>query len=295
MKLTLIALSLAAQLVLTTALSNHPRLHARQEDTSDDERVIDPAYEYLQRMCYPATYPYTFGLLDSNGEYFSHGANSSAPCDQKFYIAGSCIANGTVPAVDFAAEQQCLCGSNYFAAELGCDACYKAHGYPYILEDKENIAHYSSLSSAECQASPYPTVPYRNLLTIITLTGTNALPLLTLSDDKFPNQTAVSNYWTTDTRSAATLGSITGAATGRQTERTATAYELFTPSSTPSTLPSTSPSTTPAPTGNASGSGSGTVTVAPASSSTAAGAAGDVTVAGGFLLVVVNVVAVMLM
>ncbi|XMA09519.1 hypothetical protein WAI453_002310 [Rhynchosporium graminicola] len=54
---------------------------------------------------------------------------------------------------------------------------------------------------------------------------------LTLTDDKFPNNTnntAVSNYWTTSSHAVATIGRLTGAATGRQTTRTATDYDIFT-------------------------------------------------------------------
>ncbi|CZT08023.1 uncharacterized protein RCO7_09604 [Rhynchosporium graminicola] len=99
---------------------------------------------------------------------------------------------------------------------------------------------------------------------------------LTLTDDKFPNNTnntAVSNYWTTSSHAVATIGRLTGAATGRQTTRTATDYDIFTSLT--------------------SGTGNGTGAALTSTSSTAA--VENFAVRSGLFLVVVNVVVVMLM
>ncbi|PVH71751.1 hypothetical protein DL98DRAFT_368586, partial [Cadophora sp. DSE1049] len=144
---------------------------------------------YLLQMCSPDSYGV---MLNSSydGQIFPHLALSSFPCDQIDYILGSCMANATNPAVDFAAEQQCLCGSNLVDAWNGCQACWRARGFRLSNETEEK-SYISSIFSAECTPSPYPTVPFGNLLNITTPTTT--APRLTLAEDKFPNQTAASN------------------------------------------------------------------------------------------------------
>ncbi|KAH9207249.1 hypothetical protein DL95DRAFT_260416, partial [Leptodontidium sp. 2 PMI_412] len=145
---------------------------------------------YIWRMCYPGSFGHFTSLDNVGGQIFPYLANSSAPCDQRDYIIGSCIANSTTPAIDFAAEQQCLCGSNLVDAWNGCDACYYAHGVRYT-DGEEESEYISSALSAECAPSPYPSVPFFNLLNITIATTTS--PPLVLVDDKFPNQTAASN------------------------------------------------------------------------------------------------------
>ncbi|KAH6714548.1 hypothetical protein BKA61DRAFT_429256, partial [Leptodontidium sp. MPI-SDFR-AT-0119] len=144
---------------------------------------------YLWQMCSPDTFSYITSF-NADGKVFPYLASSSFPCDQTDYILNSCMANATDPAVDFAAEQQCLCGSNLIDAWKGCQACYHSHGARLTNEDEE-ATYISSIFSAECAPSPYPTVPFGNFLNITTPTTT--MPWITLEEDKFPNQTAASN------------------------------------------------------------------------------------------------------
>ncbi|KAK0110894.1 hypothetical protein ONS96_002480 [Cadophora gregata f. sp. sojae] len=289
MRSTILYTTIAAHSVLASAMYRH-QLQGRQVDDSEP----DPAGLYLLQMCRPDFYN-TIMNSTYKGQLFPYLALSPFPCDQADYILGSCLTNATDPAVDFDAEQQCLCGSNIIDAWKGCSACYNAHGWPgynssVLIEDASFI---SSIFTAECTASPYPTVPFANFMNITTITTT--LPRITLGEDKFPNQTAASNYWTTDLHVTPTIGVITGVATGRASERTAP-WEYYTPSgsvrsSSATGLVASGAGTTPAPSGSGSGSGS----AAGVSTSLSTAGAGDLGSASGVVFVVVNVVAVMLL
>jgi hypothetical protein len=114
---------------------------------------------------------------------------------------------------------------------------------------------------------------------------------LTLGTDKFPNMTAVSNYYTA-TQPTQLLGSITGSATARETSYTNFNGVKFTPTSIPESSGTGSFAAT-AQTSTSSDPASSTT--APVSSTTGGNAAGraEAQVAGGLLAAVLGVVALL--
>ena len=223
-------------------------------------RVLnDPVEMYLDRMCIPL-YINTTRTRDLNlsiAEMPASLANSPFPCEQEIYLEAVCLANGTTED-DFLAEQECLCNGGFFEAIAGCDACLDAHGSQEFSPQLQSSA-LASLSAAECEPSP-PFQPYSNLVPRVNITSLSESPPMTLGDDRFPNNTAVSNYWT-PTKSV-TAGEITGSATARLTSWTDFAGNGYSPTSippnsgvtsTPSIATSLGSSTTATPTPSASG------------------------------------------
>lgn len=257
------------------------RLSARQ--------ISDPAGMYLDAMCYPLLSNSTrsWALNISISQLVPSLANSPFPCEQYEYIWAVCTANGTTE-IDFLAEQECLCGGSFFETQAACSACFFAHGYQGSTPEEAASAR-SSLSNAECMPTP-PFQPYSNLLPPINFTSID-LPL-TLGTDKFPNNTAVSNYFTTTGTASLTLGTITGSATGRLTSWTNFDGIRYTPTSIPpnnGTATATGGSaTTSPPTGSAGAGGNG----ASSSSSTSSAnvAAPEVKINGGLLAGVLGVI-----
>ncbi|KFY54086.1 hypothetical protein V497_07968 [Pseudogymnoascus sp. VKM F-4516 (FW-969)] len=204
-------------------------------------------------------------------------ANSPLPCDQRVYLENTCFANGTTPN-DFIAEQQCLCGGNYYEAVSGCYACQIAHG---LIVAPSDLATFSSevsrLSTAECSASPV-TQPYTNLFPSINATEyQETFTDLRLSSDNFPNDTRVENYWTG--AATAVAGKIT---VEHQSSFTNTFGIRYTPTSAATTGGSVTTPSVPSSTEDA-GAGAATST----------GGAADVRVAGGLLAAVIGVLAVL--
>ncbi|KAL9107397.1 MAG: hypothetical protein Q9227_007681 [Pyrenula ochraceoflavens] len=192
--------------------------------------INDPVGIYLNAMCYPTYFIYnsTYGYFSNERNIFDL-RNSPFPCEQALYIQVVCTANGTRE-IDFLAEQECLCnGGNFWELNNGCNDCFWAHGFRNGTLDQASST-VASLSAAECTPSP-PYQPYSNLLTTIDRSDAAKLPPMTLTNDRFPNDTAVSHYWTS--KGVATLGKITGSATGRLTRWTNTDGVRFTPTSTP--------------------------------------------------------------
>lgn len=196
-------------------------------------------------MCYP---------LLSNGTRISDQdpvitlSQSPFPCKQMGYLQAACRANGTTP-IDFAAEQQCLCDGNYFAASHGCADCHHAHGSS--AEDRDAwVFQISSLSTAECGPAT-PTEPFFNLHPIATIPSRTYEGQATAVDascvssaDRLRNQTAVSAYYTGG--ALPTPGSITGDATARLTSFTNSLHVIFTPTGAKSASLTTGvPATTP--------------------------------------------------
>ncbi|OBT46757.1 hypothetical protein VE00_02601 [Pseudogymnoascus sp. WSF 3629] len=176
---------------------------------------------YLDAMCLPTKAK--LGSV-SLAEIVASMASSPFPCEQRIYLERTCFANGTTTN-DFLAEQQCLCGSNYFEALAACYDCQIAHG---LVVTPSSLASFSSVvssrSTAECSASPV-TQGYTNLFTVNTSTG--PYPDLTLSPDPFANDTRVANYWTGPT--APVAGKITGSAVQHQSSFTNVNDARFTP------------------------------------------------------------------
>lgn len=199
----------ALSLVQAQRLPVHEMVHRRALD--------DPSIDYLANMCYPNYMKIIYDVEYTDAELTAALAVSPLPCEQQQYVLYGCIANAST-SIDFLAEQQCVCGSNFLDAHKGCVACYTAHGYREVTEE-EDAAKYSSIQSAECTGRP--TQPFTDLLfpeTDYDAEYTSQLnsPTIILVNDKFPNNTAVSNYWTGP--ASASLGSITGSATARATE-----------------------------------------------------------------------------
>ena len=211
-------------------------------------RIInDPEGEYLNSMCLP-------NHTDRSSVVLFNLVDSPFPCEQGLYIEAVCTANGTQE-VDFLAEQECLCNGQYFYAEEGCNNCFYQHGYHKVSQE-DSASSLSSLSAAECTPSP-AYQPFRNLIPLIDATSARNEPPITLTDDKAPNNTAVSVYWTE--KRSVTPGEITGSATGRQLTWTNTHGVTFTPTFTPTGTTSYSnvlDSTSSSSSGSGSGSGS---------------------------------------
>ncbi|KAL2068552.1 hypothetical protein VTL71DRAFT_14889 [Oculimacula yallundae] len=165
---------------------------------------------YLARMCYPN---YSDPPIDSsNSADYTIASllhDSPLPCEQVQFIFNGCIANGTTE-IDYLAEQQCFCGSNFLDAYRGCIDCSRIHGFSEGAE--QTLAQIDTVWTAECKSGPSP-----GFVSLFdeALPEQPETPTTTLSGDRFPSQTAVSNYWTGAPR--AILGSITGSATARQT------------------------------------------------------------------------------
>lgn len=161
----------------------------------------DPNLQYPYTMCYP-----NFDVTAANTFI-----DSPFPCEVRAAILQICFANNTSE-LDFLAEQQCLCNGAFWDTWRGCDACFFAHGSSSD-NPADSAKSISSLSIAECSPSP-PSRPFKSLFPIYTTDIISTS--VTLVNDNFPNNTAVSNYWTA-TETALTPGTITGSATGRQT------------------------------------------------------------------------------
>lgn len=188
--------------------------------------------QYVAKMCFPLmldeTRARTLGLtLDT---LIPSLANSPFPCEQVLYIGNTCFSNGTT-AIDFLAEQQCLCGGSWFDADVGCNYCAIAHGLQGYTP-AQIVSSASSLSSAECATSP-PRGPFTNLAPALDVYATlNAGNSLTFGSDLYPNKTAVSNYFTAT--ASMTPGQITGEATKRLQTFTNVGNVRFTGMPTPS-------------------------------------------------------------
>lgn len=204
--------------------------------------VNDPAGEYLTRMCLPLLSNTTRSneLHLSIDGLIASLAYSPFPCEQQLYIETICEANGTTE-IDFLAEQECLCGGAFWEAWLACSDCYFAHGEQRGTP-AEAASALSSLSLAECTPSP-PSQPFSNLLPVPNITSAELAPPISLGTDRFPNNTAVSNYFTVT--QSMTPGQITGSATGRLKSWTNFSGVRYTPTST--ATPSTSTSSNGAP------------------------------------------------
>lgn len=206
MAVKILCLSLMA--TSTIALIHTGGLYRREFDEETDL--------YLQEMCLPSVAEFAYNVDPTVDNFIPSLHDSPFPCEQQVYILNTCVANDTT-AIDYLAEQQCICGSNFRETIQGCGACYSAHGLTSDMEKSNELV--SSMWSAECSARPTQafqeilySIAYRIELTASTPQSETTT---TLENDQFPSQTAVSNYWTG--LSSPSLGSITGSATARAT------------------------------------------------------------------------------
>lgn len=262
-RLSLILSALSALLPTATA-ANAPHYYTIE------------AQRYIQRMCMPHIYhnPRTYFLVEN----YSDLRDSIFPCEQQSYIGWICMANGTSE-LDLLAEQQCLCDGDFFEAAINCMKCQYAHGDPRNgVSDAALTASYASLSSAECVPTP-PFQPYIDMMPTPTTWPPITSELVTLVPDKFPNDTAVSNYLSTV--KTATPGRITGSATSRHTRR-------------PESWTAVAPSTTPTQwatlfepvTVTGAGTGTGTAAASAATETKNGAALAEFRAAGGLMICV---------
>jgi hypothetical protein len=237
--------------------------------------INDPAAEYLQDMCLPlfSNVSRTVELHLTGDDMVASLANSPFPCEQELYIGTICTANGTTE-IDFLAEQECLCNGAFWDVSIGCDDCFLAHGY-LGFTPSEALSTVSSLSAAECSPTP-PSQPYSNLLPVQNVTSAYYAPNITLGNDRFPNNTAVSNYFTAT--GSDTAGAITGSATGRLTTWTNISGIRYTPTSTPASSGAGSVASS-----TRTGAGGSSSTSASASVSHNVAAVGEVRFAGSLV------------
>ena len=198
--------------------------------------VNDPAAAYLSRMCSPLLSDRISKEHFTSDDFVSTLANSPYPCEFVTYMHGICTANGTA-AIDFLAEQQCLCNGDFFELLLACGSCAFVHGDTRQTPEMATSS-VLSLSMAECTPNP-PYQPFSNLLPqpLDVISSESDSSPLTLGVDRFPNNTEISNYYTST--KPLTVGQITGSATARLTSWTNYQGNVYTPSSTPLSSPST--------------------------------------------------------
>lgn len=246
-----------------------------------DWREVKPNEKYINDMCLPR---YSKMELQKAYTVIAELSNTPFPCEQEYFLRLLCYSNGTTPN-DFLAEQQCLCGGNYFDTLVGCYNCRLAHGVIATPPEREKVySRYSSLSKAEC--SPTPVIlPFTNLLEDFNSTSYMLRSDMTLSSNQFSSDTAVSNYWTG--AAAPIAGKITGEAVHHQSSFTNVNYDKFTPTAAATTegsaaTPSASMSTGGADAANSTGN---------ADAATSTGGAAEVKVAGGVLAAVIGMLA----
>ncbi|RDW85309.1 hypothetical protein BP6252_02899 [Coleophoma cylindrospora] len=204
MQLTSVA-CIGGLLALSAATRTEERLLKR------DLYIIGNASEYVNEMCYPLYIGGGSQLAEPNSL-----VDSPFPCEQELYLEAICQANGTT-AIDYKAEQDCFCGSSYWDMMEACSNCFVVHGFPETSSDPaaEEALFVSSLSRAECTPAT-PTQPFASLISVTPIvSGTMTELIITLSNDQFPSQTAVSNYYTST--APVSVGKITGSETARAT------------------------------------------------------------------------------
>lgn len=173
-----------------------PPLYTPYSYRALDANVNTSVANYLSLICMPLMSNSTRATeLHLNATtVITSLALSPFPCEQQLYLASICQENAT-DEIDFLAEQECLCGGSFFEVSAGCNACLFSHGYTGETTE-EASSSLSALSAAECNPIP-PFQPFRNLLPSPNVTHDIQVEATeTLGDDKFPNKTDVSNYFT---------------------------------------------------------------------------------------------------
>ncbi|KFY67148.1 hypothetical protein V496_01722 [Pseudogymnoascus sp. VKM F-4515 (FW-2607)] len=263
---------------------------AKAVTDENDWREVKPNEKYINDMCLPR---YSKMELQKPYIVIAELSNTPFPCEQEYFLRLLCYSNGTTPN-DFLAEQQCLCGGNYFDTLVGCYNCGIAHGVIATPPERAKVyGRYSSLSKAEC--SPTPVLqPFTNLLEDFNSTSYMLRSDMTLSSNQFSSDTAVSNYWTG--AAAPIAGKITGEAVHHQSSFTNINYEKFTPTAAATTggsaaTTSATTSTGSADEANSTGNADAASSTGNADAATSTGGAAEVKVAGGLLAAVIGMLA----
>ena len=246
-----------------------------------DWRDVKPNEKYINDMCLPQ---YSKMELQKLYTVIADLSDTPFPCEQEYFIRLLCYSNGTTPN-DFLAEQQCLCGGNYFDTLVGCYNCRLAHGVIATPPERAKVySQLSSLSKAECSATPV-IQPYTNLLEDFNSTSYMLRSDITLSSNQFSSDTAVSNYWTGAT--APIAGKITGEAVNHQSSFTNINYEKFTPTAAATAGGSAATTSAPTLTGGADAANS----TRNADAATSTGGAAEIKVARGLLAAIIGMFA----
>ncbi|KAI9167577.1 hypothetical protein HJFPF1_03708 [Paramyrothecium foliicola] len=187
----ILSLATAALLPVVSA----KQLVARQNDTDETAAVCSPEYD---------------------------GEGPVPPCIQVTVIENLCEPNGT-DAIDYEAHAQCMCNGSYFSDWRGCENCLLVHGFRSERDNAFWERIMTSASDALCTGTP--TAIFRSLFASAETNSAVAFPTTgsTQSSDQFPDETAVSLYYTPTGSQGP--GRITGAATSATAEATETPTE----------------------------------------------------------------------
>ncbi|KFA64977.1 hypothetical protein S40285_10147 [Stachybotrys chlorohalonatus IBT 40285] len=195
------------------------RLTVRQDDDADENSAGQP------EVCYPTVAP---------------GDGTRPPCIEIVDIESRCQPNGT-DSIDYAAHAQCMCNGSYFSDWLGCQDCLLVHGF----RNERDRAYWGAVMSAASEdlCTGTPTAVFQSLFAEVLTNG--AVPFVTTGEtrtsDRFPDETAVSLYYTAEGTQG--IGAITGSAAAATAEPST---ESSTESSTAISSSTSRPSSTSA-------------------------------------------------
>lgn len=144
-----------------------------------------------------------------------------APCVAIGMIETLCQPNNT-ESIGIEAHAQCMCNGSYFPDWTGCQNCLLVHG---LRSERDNF-YWSKVMSVASDAlcTGTPTAILQSLFASAT-TNTDKAPFATSGDttswDQYPDNTAISLYYTTTITQG--LGDITGTATSATSDINAAA------------------------------------------------------------------------
>ena len=177
-------------LVLATSTSATV-LSTRQNNSTDEEA-------YLAKVCSPEV---TSGPIP--------------PCVSINNIEQACLPNNTTP-LALEAHAQCICGGSFFSDWEGCLACNTVHGARAPPVAAVFLDIISTVSDRLCTGTP--TAPFASIFEQVRATaGAEEAAGGVPASDRYPDQTAVSLYYTLVTSQGP--GAITGSATAATNTR----------------------------------------------------------------------------
>ena len=153
------------------------------------------------------------------------------PCIMIEVVERACTPNGT-DALDYEAHAQCMCNGSYFDDWYGCQNCLRVHG---VRNERDNAFWGSVMSAAsEALCTGTPTADLQSLFASVQ--SNTAIPAVTTGNtqtsDQFPEETAVSLYYTPTVPQGP--GRISGSATAATADETDTTTEAPSASNTSS-------------------------------------------------------------
>jgi hypothetical protein len=177
---------ISSSLLVLATTTSATILTARQNNGTDEEA-------YLAKVCSPEV---------SSGPL--------PPCVSIQNIESQCQPNNTTP-LGLSAHAQCICGGSFFSDWEGCLACQTVHGArsPPVAEVFLSIL--TTASQALCTGTP--TAPFASIFESVRATaGAEEAAQGVTASDRYPDQTAVSLYYTA-TQIVQGPGVIRGSAT----------------------------------------------------------------------------------